>query len=331
MRRMFLIAALASGALASGALGAWGADAPLPTVLGPAETATTPAANPSAGYTFTVNAAQLYAYSVKQTVAWTSAGDQLSYTSTLTWKFLLSVAEVTAERAVLNATILRVQATHQGPGSRRLVDSGAKDDQDGSDDPLLGHLLALNGSVLSVVVAPATGVVSEVRGGDAIIARINKRAPALTPGDVPPLDAAARAAFSSEALTRIWNQLLALPTTAPTRVPLGPPLNGEVERAWQANSTYTLRLPPGTERLAATLVGDPTPVSAVLSELSGSGSTSIITTGKDLAADQNTTGVGLPGPGKGELLFLLTFQALTQPVVQKHTLNWELTPLTPKR
>jgi len=302
--------------LAIAALGGWSADAP-PT---PAATAPAATAAPQSGYSFTVGTSQLYAYSVKQTVAWTSAGDQLTYTSTLTWKFALTVAEATPARAVLDATILRVQATHDGPGSRRLVDSGAKDGQDGAEDPLLGHLLALNGTMLSVVVAPATGLVSEVRGGDAVIARINKRAPALTPGDTPPLDTAARAAFSSEALTRIWNQLLALPSSAPMRVPLGPPLNGEVERTWQG-STYTVRLPVGTERLSTTLVGDPTPVSAVLSDLAGSGGTSITTSGAN---------AGLPGAGKGELTFSLTLQALTQPVVQRHTLLWELTPLTPR-
>jgi len=196
MRCRLIVCALmltwSTGTWCAGTL--WSADAP------PTTSATT---TQPGGYTFTVGANRLYAYSLKQTVAWDSAGDQLSYASTLTWKFLLSVSEATPERAVLNATILRVQATHDGPGSRRLVDSGAKDDLDGGDDPLLGHLLALNGAVLSVIVAPATGVVSEVRGGDAIIARINKRAPATIPGDAPPLDAAARAAFSSDALSRI--------------------------------------------------------------------------------------------------------------------------------
>lgn len=293
--------------LACAALGLWSADAPPAT--------TTPAASALPGYGFTVGANQLYAYSLKQSVAWTSAGEQLTYTSTLTWKFLLAVTEATPERAVLTATILRVQATHEGPGSKRMVDSSAKDGQDGGEDALLGHLLALNGAILGVVVSPATGQVSEVRGGDAIIARINKRAPASTPGDPPPLDAAAQAAFSSAALTRIWNQLLALPSTTPVRVPLGPPLNGEIERTWQGDS-YTLRLPTGGERLNAILVGDPTPVSAVLSDLTGTGGTSIAK--------------GLPGPGKGELAFTLAFQALTQPVLQRHTLAWELTPLAPR-
>lgn len=299
MRRLLLISALACTAL-----GLWSADAP------PATTSAAPSS-----YGFTVGASQIYAYRVQQTVAWASAGDQLTYTSTLTWKFALTVAEATPERAVLNATILRVLATHKGPGSNNAVDSSAKEN-DGSDDPLLGHLLALNGAVLSVVVAPATGQVSEVRGGDAIIARINKRAPAATPGDAPPLEAAAKAAFSSEALSRIWSQLLAVPSPTPVRVPLGPPLNGDIERTWQG-STYTLRLPAGADHLSATLVGDPTPVSAMLSELTGSGDTTIAN--------------GLPGAGKGALAFTLTFQALTQPVQQRHTLTWELTPLLTPR
>lgn len=298
MRRLLLLCGMAL--LTSGL---WSADA-----------TTTTAAAPVPGYAFTVGTTRHYAYSVKQTVGWDSAGDQLTYTSTLTWKFLLTVMEAAPERAVLSATILRVQATHDGPGSRRAVDSGAKGDQDGGDDPLLGHLLALEGAILSVTVDPRNGQVSAVQGGDAIVARINKRAPATTPGDPPPLDAAARATFSSEALGRIWSQLLALPSAAPTLVPLGPPLGGGVERVWQG-STYTLRLPAGGERVSTTLVGDPTTVTAVLSDLRGTGGTSV---GSD----------GLPGGGKGELAFQVTFQALTQPVTQRHTLAWELTPLT---
>lgn len=297
MRRT-LIAGLCACALHG--LGA--ADAP------PAATAT-PAAS---GYAFTPKASQLYVYSLKHTVAWESAGDRLSYTSTLTWKFALTVAEVTEERALLDATILRVQASLDGGGSHRQVDSGATDGNDGGDDPLLGHLLALNGTILRLTVVPATGRVSEVGGGDAIIARINKRVPALTPGDTPPLDAASRVAYSSEALARLWSQLLARPSGTPTMVPLGPPLSGEIERTWQGDA-FTVKLPAGTDRLQATLVGDPTPVAVVLSELTGAGSTSLAK--------------GLPGAGKGELSYLVTFQALTQPGAQRHTLVWDLTPL----
>lgn len=281
----------------------------------PAKTA--PAATPTgSGYHFTVGTSQFYVYSLKQTVSWTSAGDQLTFTSTLGWKFLLTVAEVTAERAVLDVTILRVQASHVGPGTRRIVDSSLKIGEDGGDDPLLGHFLALNSAVLHLMVVPTTGQVTDVRGGDDIVARINARAKTKTPGDPPPLDAAARATFSSEALTRLWNQLLAQPVAGTTRVPLGPPLGGEVERTWEG-ATFRLRLPAGTERLNTTLVGEPTPVAAVLSELTGTGNTSV---GSN----------GLPGAAKGDLAFLVTFQALTQPVVQRHTLAWELTPLEPR-
>jgi hypothetical protein len=275
-----------------------------------------PAGNPASGYRFAVGTNQFYVYSLKQTVAWASAGDQLSFTSTLGWKFLLTVAEVTPERALLDVTILRVQASHMGPGTQRVVDSSLKIGEDGGDDPLLGHLLACHMAVLHLSVHPTTGQVSEVRGGDDIVTRINQRAKPTTPGDPPPLDAAARAAFSSEALMRLWNQMLAQPVAGITRVPLGPPLGGEIERVWEG-STYRLRLPAGSDRLNATLVGDPTPVSAVLSELTGSG---------NAAVGSN----GLPGAAKGDLAFQVAFQALTQPVIQRHSMVWELTPLDPR-
>jgi hypothetical protein len=275
-----------------------------------------PAAAAVPGYRFTVGRNQLYAYSLDQAVTWESAGDRLEYHTKLTWKFLLAVTEATAGRAVLEITILRVQATHDGPGSRRLVDSGRPEGQDGSDDPLIGHLLALNGAVLTVVVDPATGRVAEVRGGEAIVARINQRAPAPFAGDPPPLEAQAKASFGSEALARLWSQLLALPTTMPERVPLGPPLGGEVERTWQANGAYVLAFPGGVDRLSVKLVPDPTPVETTLSELGGSGRIA-----------QND---GLPGESKGEVLFTLTFNALTQPVAQRHRLQWRLDPLIPR-
>ena len=287
---------------------AWSADAA--TTVAPA-----PAIVPVvSGYQFIVGTNQLYAYSLKQTVSWNSAGDALTYQSTLMWKFLLTVVEATPERAVLEATILRVQATHEGPGSRRQVDSGIKGELNGADDPLIGHLLALSGAVLTLVINPTTGHVSDVRGGEAIVAKINKQVPALIAGDSPPLDAAAKAAFSGEALGRIWNQLLAQPRDTSVRVPLGPPLHGEVERQWQG-AQFTLLLPAGTDHLDATLVGDPTPVAVKMSALTGKGGVNV------------NLKNGMPGGSKGELGFLLTFNALTQPVGQQHLIKWELVPL----
>jgi hypothetical protein len=265
---------------------------------------------------FDVGTSQFYVYSLKQTVAWTSAGETLTFSTTMSWKFLLSVTEVAPERITLDATILRIQASHSGPGRNRAVDSNLSIEHDGGDDPLIGHLLALKGAVLRITIAPTSGLVTEVRGGDEIVARINKRVPSVIPGKSSDLEPAAKAAFSSEALTRLWNQMLVQPTTGVTRVPLGPPLGGEVEQVWQG-STYRLSLPAGTNHLNATLVGDPTPVSVVLSELTGTGTTSV---GKN----------GLPGVAKGELGYLVTFNALTQPVAQRHQVIWELTPIDPR-
>jgi hypothetical protein len=67
--------------------------------------------------------------------------------------------------------------------------------------------------------------------------------------------------------------------------------------------------------LDATLVGDPTPVAVKLSALTGKGGVNV------------NLKNGMPGGSKGELGFLLTFNALTQPVGQQHLINWELVPL----
>jgi hypothetical protein len=269
-----------------------------------------PPANTPAAFVLTAGANRVYAYSVKTAMQFESAGDRLAYTSTLTWKFVLTVSEATTERAVLDATILRVMATHEGPGSRRQIDTGGKQPT-GADDTLLGHLHALDGAVLRVVLDPVSGTVSEVTGGEAIVARLNQREPARIAGDPPPLDGLARSAFSSAALTRLWRELLARPRATPERVPLGPPLNGEVERVWQGTS-FTVRL-AGDQRPTAALGDARTPVTMTLNELNGTGSVS--------------TEAGLPGKAGGEMTFVMSSQALTQPVVLRYTLAWELVPL----
>ncbi len=266
----------------------------------------------STGYLFTVNKHHLYTYVLKQTTSFMSAGDELNYITTLTWKFALTPTVVSENQAQLAITIVRVQATHDGPGSRRQVDSGLPIEQDGHEDPLLGHLIAFAGAELIVTLNPNTGNVSSVTGGDAVVTRINKMVPGAFPGDPPPLDGAAKAAFSNEALTRMWQQLLSLPTNEPVVVPLGPPLQGALERRWQ-ESNWIDALPMGTDRLQASILPDPTPVAVTVNQVAGSGSRSITD--------------GVPGPGNGKLSFELVFQALTQPVIQRHSVLWELTPL----
>lgn len=262
------------------------------------------------GYQFTTTQNLAYLSTITQRVSWDSAGDRLEYTSSVSWKFVLLPVAVTPERAELAVTITRVTASHQGPGSARRVDSLLPAEQDGHEDALLGHLLELKGATLTVIVDPRTGAVAEVRGGDELVKRVNHRFPAAFPGDPPPLEGAAKAAFGSAALARQWSQLLALPSAEPQRVPLAQPLAGELERRW-TGSAFTLALPMGIDHLDGELLKDPTPVTARLSELAGSG--------------RVEPKQGVPNTTAGDLRFTLTLNALTQPVVQRHQLTWSLT------
>jgi hypothetical protein len=276
-----------------------------------------PAAKPVTGYSFTVGTPLLYAYELRQEVSWESAGDKLAFNTTLLWTMALLPKKVESERVELDATIIRVKADHTGPGSNHHVDSGATAEVAGGDDPLLGHLLALAGVTLTVVLDPRTGAVAEVRGGDEVAKRIAKRAPSPFGPDQPsPLAAQAAATFSSAALARQWSEMLARPpgTDAVQAVALGPPLAGTVERRWQG-STYTLALPAGTDHLAGRLLTDPVSVNATLTALAGKG--------------QVTCAQGVPGESTGELRFTLTLDALTQPVAQRHHLQWRLWQITP--
>lgn len=276
-----------------------------------AEAPAQPAAAIPATYAFVKDRPAVYIYDLHQDVEWESAGDKLAYTSTVLWKFVILPESVAAERVELGVTILRVQATHTGPGSRHVVDSGETPERSGGSDPLLGHLIDLEGKTLTVVVDPRSGAVAEVRGGEAIVAAINKRFPAPFPNDPPPLDADSRAAYSSPVLARMWSELLALPPEhgGDQQVVLGEPLAGTVVRRW-SGSAYTVALPAGVDHLDAQLIKGATPVDASLGALDGKGQVQL----KD----------GQPHLANGDLRFTLTLNALTQPVVQRHRIRWEL-------
>jgi hypothetical protein len=275
-----------------------------------AEGAPAPAA-PAAGYQFATGKTTLYAYDLSQQVEWQSAGDTLTYASMVKWEFSLTPQLVTGERCELGVVILHISASHGGPGGRHAIDSRLPVDQNGRDDPLLGHLLALDGALLTVVLDPRSGLVAEVRGGEEIVARINRLVPAAVAGEVPPLDAQSRAAYAPAALARLWGEMLALPAGEGVvqNVTLGAPVAGTVVRRWQG-SRYSLSLPDGTTHLDGVLISDPTPVTASVSMISGSGETALRG--------------GLPFTSSGELRFLVTLSALTQPVVQHHHLSWTL-------
>jgi len=277
------------------------------------------------GYSFVPGKAVACTYDVKQEVEWSSAGDRLAYTSTLLWTFILRARDTAADAVavpggavVVDCTYVRVRATHQGPGSNRLVDSrpGVGDDRaQGDSDALLGHLLVFPGITLGLTVDPATGVVSAVSGGDELIARINRRFPAAgDPGAVPPLDAAARVRYSGPALAAWWSQVLALPSPTPQVVPLTAPLSGALERRWTGNR-YTLGLPAGAKAIPAQLAVDAAAVvQAELIDASGAG-------GLRLDA-------GMPAEADGTLAFTLRLVAATQGVEQKHRLTWKMRRVT---
>jgi hypothetical protein len=264
------------------------------------------------GYQFQEKSHYLYLYSYSQNVRFKSAGDVLDYKTSLTWKFAVSPIMVQTDKTELAVTILRVQAQHQGPGSRRNVDSHLPAGENGADDPLIGHLIASAGAELQVTLIPNTGKVVSVTGGDAIVTRINKLVPPPFPGDPPPLEAAAKNAFSDAALTRMWQQIFSLPSAANETIAFNSPLNGSYERQWTGMS-WKDALPVGTNAITATLLTDPTPLSVTINELTGQGTRDITD--------------GVPGKANGTMSFKMQFQALTQPVVQEHIVQWELVPL----
>lgn len=250
---------------------------------------------------------RFYRWTTTQDAEWTSAGDKLHYRSEIVWRLGLRCASVEGARMRLKATFVTVTASHQGPGIDVRLDSATGA---GSDDPLLGHLMALVGATLDIDADRRTGAVATVGGGEAIIAAINQRAPATVPGDPPPLDAGARAAYGPEALARLWSQILALPGSG-TEVALPAPFapGSTMLRTWTGQA-WTAALPTGAAPPAFELARDPTPVRGTVRELSGTGGVAL--------------SGGLTGRATGSLSFTLTFDALTQAADSRQQVSWEM-------
>lgn len=266
--------------------------------LGAAEYAPAPSEQP-----------KLYTWTTTQSARWRSAGEELRYDTAITWDLALRCTAVDGPRLTLNATFLQVSARHRGPGTDLLVDSASGA---GKDDPLLGHLHALHGATLVLSVERATGRVTGVTGGDAVIAAINRRAPAPIAGDPPPLDAQARAAYGPEALAAQWSRILALPRQGPVDASEALPApftSGRMVRAWN-ELAWTVAQPEGAPP-AFELARDPSPVRGTVQKLTGAGATV-------LAAD------GLPARITGKLAFTLVIEAMTQPVESEHEVAWTL-------
>lgn len=264
-----------------------------------------PLALAAADYDAKPDTLRLYAWTTEQVAQWSSAGDELTYTTRITWDLALRAAASSEASLTLKATFVQVSASHEGPGAAIRVDSASGA---GADDPLLGHLLVLAGKTLTLEVERTTGRVTAVAGADELLAAVNRRAPAAVPGDPPPLEAQAKALWGPEAIARQWSQILALPAAAPEIALPAPFTAGTLARTWNGLD-WTVAQPAG-DPPAFTLSRDPLPVTGRLTELAGNGRIAL--------AD------GLPASAAGELAFSLVFDAMTQPVTTRNTLRWSL-------
>lgn len=258
------------------------------------------------GWRFSPNQILVYTYETTQDVSWSSAGDKLSYLTTIAWRFTLVPKTITAERVELSATILSLKASHTGPGTPQKLDSA---DNTGEDSPLLGHLLTLVNATFVITCDPRSGQVASVSGGAEVAARIAAKTPSsFGPGEASPLAEPAKQAYDSAHLAPLWSRLLTVPTTGTRTVSLGPPLGTALNETWKDNA-WTWALPAGAVATAVTIATDPTPITATLTELKGGG----------------TVAPGaVPQETRGQLDYTLRFNALTQPVDQQHRLRWRL-------
>lgn len=258
----------------------------------------------AADYRFAPGPGVGYLSETKQEVSWESAGDKLTFTSaiatTQAWKCLA----VEGGTARLEVAVVRVLAEQRGPGDQHRLDSA---NPDTTNDPLLGHLVALEGVPLTLLVEQTSGA-TRVSGGARIAAAIGKRAPnAIDPGGPSPLAQQAATVYGDANLSRIWSQTLALPSAQPQQVPVGEPLSGTLTRTWSGDA-YRLA---GTISGTTVLTQEPSRIAATVSDVSGDGATAL---GSD----------GWPQTCSGTLRFTLTIDAATQPVVQHHVVQWKL-------
>jgi hypothetical protein len=270
------------------------------------------AAEEGAGYRFVPGVPVALAYEMRQEVDWSSGGDRLAYATEQAWQCFLTATAVAPERVDLQLTVTRVVAKHQGAGRTQVFDSSAGE----AGEPPLGHLGALVGTPIDLVVDPRSGRVLSARGGDALVERIDRLAPSKEPGEPGPLRAAAQAAFSDAAISRIAESWLRLPGSATEAYPLLPPLSGSAVRTWSGN-TYSVALPAGATAAPLVLGEGAAAVTGRLAALSGEG--------------RVLPERGVPARAEGRWRFTLELAALTQPATAVHTLTWRMLPATPVR
>ena len=271
-------------------------------------TAPAPTAAADLGYAFAAGQARYGRYDLHQDAVLSTAGDRLTYTTTMGWRFVMLPLTITPDRVELAVTFFHADATLSGPGTENHVDTDSDDDTM-KQDPVFGHLYALKSARLILVVDPHTGIVIDVQGAAALADAVAKDAPsALGPTEPSPIAAAAKAAYDPQALARMWTAMLVRPGI--TAAPLGPPLGGNAARTW-VGYDYTLGLAPGSEHLDATLGQTPVAVAANLQTLTGTGH-------QGLSAD-------LQGTATGTLHAVFNLTAMTQGAAVDENVTWTLT------
>ncbi len=253
------------------------------------------------GYDITPGTLHVFRYHCEAVQRWRSAGDELRFTTTRDWLFMLKGLEQDAETVTLLAKIYRIEARHRGPGIDVTIDSRARDDAD-PPHPLLAGLLAQDRVPLTLTVERATGTVIAVAGWQQVVERAQALFPAgfatrkLTPD--------ATVVYGEPALARRWTAILSLPRGAAEAIPLGHPLSTTVERRWQGDR-FTLHLPQ--ETASVSVHARPKPVTMQITGLEGSGEAVL----RDGALLRRRT----------QLAFTVTGEALGQGVAQTNEMT----------
>ncbi|MFW5750445.1 MAG: hypothetical protein ACOCZK_02240 [Planctomycetota bacterium] len=283
---LLLLAALGASPLGAG-------EAPAATTDGPAPDAT--------GYDLAPGSLHIFRYHCEAVQRWRSAGDELRFTTTRDWLFMLKGLEQGPDTVTLLAKIYRIEARHRGPGVDVAIDSRAQD-EDNPPHPLLAGLLAQDRVPLTLTVERSTGTVLAVDGWEQVV----ERAQALFPAGFATrkLTPEATVVFGEPALARRWTAILSLPRDTPEQVPLGHPLSTAVERRWQGDR-FTLHLPQ--ETASVSVHAQPKPVTMQITGLEGSG---------EVVLDE-----GALLRRRTQLAFTVTGEALGQGVAQTNEMT----------
>ncbi|GDY12410.1 hypothetical protein LBMAG53_12880 [Planctomycetota bacterium] len=274
-------------------------------------------------YAMTAGEGRTYGWHCEQTVFQQTLGDRIEHRTIIDWDLDLLCREVLPDRIRLSLTVLRVQASHQSPGTRSRIDTGADREPDPGKDPVLGHLAVFHHATIGLELDPATGRVLAASGGERLVAAALAHLRAKLQGEPSAILAErTRAAYADPALARMWTRILERPPAGAGSATAaltesweldGGVVRGAVDRRW-SGAAYTLALPAGVRSLPVTISSDPAlPVTGSIESVTGDG------------VVRPLTG-GWPGGMSQSLGFRLVLDASTQPVTQEHRLTVDFAP-----